>query len=189
VFGDRDFTIRPDTVVVGTRRSDVEAFFGFEDWPRRTATVDLGDRPLTVIPIPGHEGSHIALYDHHSAVLFTGDTLYPGLLTIRDWDAYRASIARLVTFSEGHPISWILGGHVEMTHTPRTYYPLGTTYQPEEHPLHLSVAALYELQAACVRLGVRPAIEIHDDFVVYPLEGVATGVSDLDPDCCHPVTV
>lgn len=67
--------------------SGVSRFFGLPDWPHGQADVHLGERTLTVFPIPGHESSHIATYDSATKVLLTCDTLYPGLLTVRDWGA------------------------------------------------------------------------------------------------------
>lgn len=113
-------------------------------WPTSQGTIDLGNRVLDVLAIPGHEVQHIALYDRKTGILFTGDTLYPGLLFISDWETYRTSVHRLAAFAAAHPVSHILGAHIEMTSTPKQVYPYGTTYQPAEHVLELSVAQLAE---------------------------------------------
>ncbi len=55
--------------------------------------------------IPGHEDSHVAAYDPRTRSLLTGDTLYPGLLTVQDWPAYRRSAARLARFAEEHEVA------------------------------------------------------------------------------------
>ena len=86
-FGDAQFRDRPDTTIVGTAPQDVAAFFELDRWPEGEATFDLGDRALTVLPLLGHEPAHIAVLDADTGSLFSGDSLYPGLLTIRDWPA------------------------------------------------------------------------------------------------------
>ena len=74
----------------------------------------LGDRELTVLGIPGHEDASIALFDERTGWLLTGDTVYPGRLYVRDWDAFRASIHRLARFARTHDVTWIVGTHVEI---------------------------------------------------------------------------
>ena len=43
-------------------------------------TVDLGDRRLTVLHLPGHSPGSIGLLDERNGVLLSGDTLYAGRL-------------------------------------------------------------------------------------------------------------
>jgi glyoxylase-like metal-dependent hydrolase (beta-lactamase superfamily II) len=40
--------------------------------------IDLGDRALEVLHLPGHSAGCIALYDHRSQELFSGDVIYDG---------------------------------------------------------------------------------------------------------------
>ena len=56
--------------------------------------------------------------------LLTGDTFYPGYLYVKDWNEYKNSIARLVSFSNTHEIDAILGAHVEMKNKAGEYYEL-----------------------------------------------------------------
>jgi glyoxylase-like metal-dependent hydrolase (beta-lactamase superfamily II) len=42
--------------------------------------LDLGDRALEVLHLPGHSAGCIALYDHRSQALFSGDVIYDGEL-------------------------------------------------------------------------------------------------------------
>jgi glyoxylase-like metal-dependent hydrolase (beta-lactamase superfamily II) len=42
--------------------------------------LDLGDRALEVLHLPGHSTGCIALYDHRSQALFSGDVIYDGEL-------------------------------------------------------------------------------------------------------------
>ena len=82
-------------------------------------TYDLGGRTVDVIPLPGHQTAHIALYDAATRILFTGDSLYPGRLYFpkADFATYKASIQRLVDFTADKPVNFVLGTHIEMTTT------------------------------------------------------------------------
>src|SRR5262245_61167488 len=95
ISGDADFKALANTVVVGTTPSAVQTFFGFRNWPTEVATFDLGGRILDIIAIPGHESSSLAVYDRQTAILFTGDTLYPGRLYVQDAARFTQSIQRL----------------------------------------------------------------------------------------------
>jgi hydroxyacylglutathione hydrolase len=164
--GDALFAGQPRTTVVEPTLEGVQRFFGLKSWPEGDATFDLGDRPLTVLPLPGHEPTHIAVYDPRHQLLFTGDTLYPGLLTVRDWPAYRKSVGRLAAFVATHKVAHVLGAHIEMTRRPRELYPLETTYQPEEHVLQLGPKHVEELHRAMEALGDKPGRDVHDEFII-----------------------
>jgi hydroxyacylglutathione hydrolase len=147
----------------------VKDFFHLPNWPDGSATPDLGGRPLTIFPLPGHEPSHIAVYDAVTRMLLTGDTLYPGLLTIQDWLAYRRSAARMAQFAAAHPVTFVLGAHVEMKKTPRQMYPLGTTFQPHEHALPLAAQHVQMWHDACEAMGDQPHHDVHDEYIIEPL--------------------
>lgn len=170
VASDARFAGQPSTTVIGTGVGAVAAAFGIEPWPTDTAELDLGGRVLDVLAIPGHEPGHIALYDRTTELLFTGDSLYPGLLFINDWATYRTSMRRLAEFVETHGVSHVLGAHVEMTATPGVNYPYGSVYQPDEHVLELAPSHVLELDASLTELGPTPpsAPVAHDDFVIDP---------------------
>jgi len=148
IHGDAQFRDRANTRIVGTAPQDVATFFGLDRWPEGEATFELGGRALTILPLPGHEPAHIAVFDPQTGSLFSGDTLYPGLLTIRDWGAYRASAQRLDAFAARHRIKQVLGAHIEMTATAGRMYPLETAYQPHEHALALDRRHIDELAQA-----------------------------------------
>lgn len=78
VKGDHFFHDRPNTTVVGLKPEAVASAYGISDWPNGTGVLDLGGRKISVIPIPGHEPSSVAFYDHATGDLLTGDSLYPG---------------------------------------------------------------------------------------------------------------
>ncbi len=165
---DGQFTGQPDTTVVALSPTAVANFFGITDWPTQIVEYDLGGRIVDVIPIPGHQTAHIALYDRQTGVLFTGDTLYPGRLYIFDFPAYLASIQRLVDFTADKPGCHVLGTHIEMSTTPGVDFPLGSTYHPDEHPLQLDRSHLLELLDGLIGMQADPHIEVHDEFIIYP---------------------
>jgi hydroxyacylglutathione hydrolase len=168
-YGDSQFTDQPHTTVVGPNLTSVQRFFGFQRWPEDHANLDLGGRMLTVSPIPGHETDHLAIYDARTSILFTGDSVYPGLLTVRDWSAFRASAARLTAFCSANQVSFLLGAHIEMKRSPREFYPIGTTYQPDEHVLQLQPRHIQELNELCQMMGPVPQRVLRDDFILDPL--------------------
>lgn len=76
--------------------------------------IDLGDRVLTVLHLPGHTPGSINLYDEHRGDLFTGDVAYEGGLidTCRGSDiaGYVETMHRLREL----PIRRALPGHGEL---------------------------------------------------------------------------
>ncbi|MEM7229592.1 MAG: MBL fold metallo-hydrolase [Planctomycetota bacterium] len=169
VAGNAQFSGQPNTTVVGNSQSSVKNFFGITNWPTQIVTYDLGNRIIDVIPIPGHQSAHIALYDRQTGILFTGDTLYPGRLYISDFPTYVQSIQRMVTFTEELPVCWVLGTHIEMTTTPGVDYNFGATFHPGEHELQLTRDHLVELLNGVRDMANAPFIDARDDFIIYPL--------------------
>jgi glyoxylase-like metal-dependent hydrolase (beta-lactamase superfamily II) len=166
--GDTQFRGRAKTTIVPPRLDNVKAFFGLPRWPDGTATIDLGNRVLDVIPTPGHEESHIALYDRKTKLLLTGDVLYAGLLVVEDWPEYVRSVARLKTFVTANPVSFILGSHIEMTKQPGNWFGLPAFFQPDEHVLQLEQRHLLELHNTLKVIGTHPRTDRHADFIIYP---------------------
>jgi len=156
--------------VVGASAEEVAAYFGIDGWPGDVVQFDLGERVLDVIPIPGHQGADIAVYDRATRLLLTGDSLYPGRLYVKDWSAFRASIRRLAAFvAVGNPVDWVLGAHVELTYRPGEDYELGADAHPDEHVLQLDPAVLTELSRVLDEAGTDPVRIGRDDFIVYPV--------------------
>ena len=175
VHWDSQFVGRPRTTVVGHSLEEVRAFWNLPGWPEGQATLDLGDRLLTVFPIPGHEATHIAVWDARTGILLTGDVLYPGLLTVRDWPAFRATARRLAKFAASYPVRMALGHHIEMSRTPERLYPLGATWQPDEHPLPLGVDQIEALHGLCEAMAEAPRDAAETSFAVTLMPG-ALGV-------------
>ncbi len=170
VAGDAGFRDRPNTTMVPLTVEGTRAFYAIEKWPEGLGRIDLGERVLDVIPIPGHDALSIAFYDRQTGVLLTGDSLYPGRLYVRarDFPEFVRSTARLVEFTRGKPVTHILGTHVEQSSTPFEDYPVGTTYQPQEHALALSRGALLELNEAVRAMGDKPVRLALRDFTIWP---------------------
>lgn len=185
VAGNGQFIGQPNTIMTGTSASAVRSFFGIQNWPEQIVTYDLGGRIVDVIPIPGHQSAHIALYDRETGILFTGDTLYPGRLYIADFAQYVESIGRLVEFTEGKDTCWVLGTHIEMSSTPGEDFPIGSTHHPDERKLQLTRDHLLELYEAILAMNGDPQYEIHDDFIIFPLGGAVTADQrEAGDDCC-----
>lgn len=168
--GDGQFKGKPNTTVIGLEVEDIQDSFNITNWPEEIVDYDLGNRMMKIIPIPGHQASSIAVYDTSTKILLTGDTFYPGRLYVKDWNAFKMSIERLVNFTDNYEISTILGNHIEMTQTAGIDYPVRTIYQPKEHQLPLSVLTLKELSSALTKLGDTPTKEVHDSFIIYPVD-------------------
>jgi glyoxylase-like metal-dependent hydrolase (beta-lactamase superfamily II) len=168
VAGNALFEAQPGVTVVGIGVQEVSRFFDI-DWPQESAELDLGGRIVDVLPIPGHEDSHIALYDRREGLLLTGDTLYPGRLYIDDFPTYVQSIEKLFAFTEAHQVCWVLGAHIEMSRAPGVEFPSGSTHHPEEHVLQLTSEHLNELVKALRAMGDTARRETHEDFVIFPL--------------------
>lgn len=167
--GDAGFKATPGVRVIDAKPDVVAKFFAMKNWPDDTAEYDLGGRVVDVIAIPGHEPASIAIYDRKTAVLLTGDTLYPGRLYVADARAFTASITRLVEFTATREVAHVLGAHIENRRTPYLDYQQGTTFQPDEHALELGRAHLLELQDAVRQMGGQVRRRALRDFTVWPL--------------------
>ncbi len=157
----------PITFVAATVEA-TKGLYGIANWPEDLGKIDLGDRVIDAIPIPGHDAVSIALYDRQTAILLTGDSLYPGRIYVRDFDAFAKSNARMVKFTDGKPVSHVLGTHIEQTRTPFLDYPVGTIYQPNEHALELSRGALLEMQAGIDALHGTAKRVAYGEFSIWP---------------------
>ncbi|SEL13639.1 MBL fold metallo-hydrolase [Streptacidiphilus jiangxiensis] len=171
VAGDGQFADRPDTTVVDARLATAWAYFGFEQDPTGVARVDLGGRVLECLATPGHHEAAVTFYDPWTGFLLTGDTVYPGRLYIQDLPAFTRTVDRLIEFCDHRPVTHVLGCHIEMSTEPGVDYPVGTTYQPDEPPLQLTVTHLREIRSALDELGGiadRPRRLARPLFVLWP---------------------
>ena len=168
VAGDGQFTDRADTVLVEADKDAAWKFFGFSEDADAIRPVDLGGRVLQAFATPGHHSAAVTFYDPWTGILFTGDTVYRGRLYIVDWAAFSTSIDRLIEFCATHPVTHVIGCHIEMTRQAGVDYPVRTTYQPDEPPLEMAVTHLHAIRAALDEVGPEPALRAFDEFILWP---------------------
>jgi glyoxylase-like metal-dependent hydrolase (beta-lactamase superfamily II) len=157
----------PVTYVAATVDAN-QKFYGIAHWPDDPGSVDLGGRIIDVLAIPGHDTAGVALYDRQTAIMFTGDSVYPGRLYIWDLAAFQKSNERMLHFTDGKIVAHILGNHIEQTRTPYLDYPVGTMYQPDEHEWALSRGVLFEIQAGLQSMHGKPQRITYRDFSLWP---------------------
>ena len=145
--GDSQFAHLSNVQVIGWDLDSVRRYYNFTDWPNGLAQINLGDRTVDVIPTPGHNATHVVFYDRNTELLFSGDFLMPGRLLIDDADADLASARRVAAFVKDRPVSYVLGGHIELDSAGETF-PWESQYHPHEHELQMSKDDLLALPAA-----------------------------------------
>lgn len=142
------------------------------------ASLELGKRKITIIATPGHQEEAITLYDEQTQWLLTGDSFYPGVVYVKHWQDYRASIKALNDFSMKNEVSGVLGSHIEMKSSSAEYYDIGSTYQPNEAPLVLSIELLQRLSSELEK-HPEPVKLIFDDFIIFPMNSFQRSLSDF----------
>jgi glyoxylase-like metal-dependent hydrolase (beta-lactamase superfamily II) len=165
---DAQFQGTPGVQFIAASPEAVQKVAGIAKWPTDLGQIDLGNRVLDVIPIPGHDVASIALYDRRTGNLLTGDSLYPGRLYVREAQiaTYAASADRLADFARAHPIAHVLGTHIEEGAQPYFDYPKGSTYMPKEHALALDRGHVFELADAFHQMLVKPVTTAYPDFSI-----------------------
>lgn len=77
--------------------------------------INLGDRQLTVLHMPGHSRGSICLHDKDNKTLFSGDVVYDGSMI--DWLPYSAvgdyvrSCQRLIQMVDQDEVEQVMPGH------------------------------------------------------------------------------
>ncbi|WP_431245384.1 MBL fold metallo-hydrolase [Leifsonia xyli] len=158
IAGDGLLRDRPGTTIVGPSPAEVIGFFGFRAWPEDAVAFDLGRRVVDVIGGPGHEPSAVVFFDRRTGILFTGDTVLPARLYVRDPAQFRATIERLIRFRDDPPapVRELRGAHIEMSTAPGVDYPAGTVDQPDEAELALRPRILDRVLSALDELTGTP---------------------------------
>jgi len=86
--------------------------FPIQEWYKAGQTIDLGNRKLHVIPLPGHSADHAGLLDEENGYFFVADALYHGPLVANLPTAHIPDYARsaqaMIDIYAGHKI---LGSH------------------------------------------------------------------------------
>ncbi|HEY1496464.1 MAG TPA: MBL fold metallo-hydrolase [Candidatus Solibacter sp.] len=170
VAGDKGFEGMANTTLVAATVEAEQAAFGIQKWPEQAGAIDLGDRVIDVLAIPGHQAAHLAYYDRRTGIFLTGDHLYPGRLYVTDFPAYAASTRRMVEFTATRPVTHILGCHIEQSSTPYLDYKVGTQYQPREHSLEMGRSHLLELMDGLDGMKGKPERVLYRDFTIWPRE-------------------
>jgi len=158
----------PGVQFVAATPAEIQKAAGIATWPADLGQIDLGNRIIDIIPIPGHDVASIALYDRVTGNLMTGDSLYPGRLGVQlaQVPTFAASAQRLAAFVSAHDVAHVLGTHIEQTKTAYLDYPRGTNYQPEEHSLDLTRAHVIELNDAFIKMGNSPTTVALPEFTI-----------------------
>jgi len=145
--GDEQFTHFPNAQVVGFDSDSVRRFYHFTNWPTGLAQIDLGDRTVDAMPTPGHNETEVSFYDRNTGLFFSGDFLMPGRLLIDDASAELASAQRVAAFIRNRPVSFVLGGHIEVD-AKGNLFPWESQFHPHEHVLQMNQDDLLALPAA-----------------------------------------
>lgn len=177
--GDSQFLNQANTAVVLPTEIALKTFLNSnQSHLSKEVLIDLGERKITVIPTPGHQEEAITLYDSQTQWLLTGDSFYPGLVYVKHWQDYRASLQTLSEFSEKNKISAVLGAHIEMKATAGEFYDIGSTFQPNEAALPLSVELL-QLLAQQLAKYPEPTKLIFDNIIIVPMNGLQQSLSNF----------
>jgi hydroxyacylglutathione hydrolase len=59
-----------------------------------------------------------------------------------------------------------MGCHIEMSRSPGRDYPRGSTFQPDEPQLQMTVAQLLEVRAAAAGVEGSRGVHVFDDFAI-----------------------
>ncbi len=145
--GDSQFAGLPNVQVLGFDLDSVRRYYNFTNWPEGVAQIDLGDRTVDTIPTPGHNETEVSFYDRQTGLFFSGDFLMPGRLLIDNTSADLASAKRAVAFVNDRPVSYVLGGHIELDEAGETF-PWESQYHPHERGLPMTKDDLLALPSA-----------------------------------------
>lgn len=170
--GITQFAGRPHTTLAPTQLPAMKQFHKLSDhWPSGTAKIDLGDRLFDVIPTPGAHKDGITLYDRYNHFLYTGDLFFPGKINISNDRDYVASLERLKSWAQSHPVKWIMGGHIEMQFVPGKAYPRFATYKPYERLLQMEPQLLDDGLTSAKEVLGKQTMLVRPDFIL--LNGVS----------------
>jgi hydroxyacylglutathione hydrolase len=145
--GDGQFTGLPNVQVVGFDLESVQRYYNFVNWPEGAAQINLGNRTVDAMPTPGHNETEVSFYDRQTGLFFSGDFLMPARLLIDDTSADLASAKRAAAFVKDRPVSYVLGGHIELNEAGETF-PWESQYHPHEHVLPMTKDDLLALPSA-----------------------------------------
>lgn len=170
VAGDSLFNDRANTTIIDKNVESITQYFGFKSWPEGVIQLDLGNRIIDVLPLPGHQDAHIALYDYDTQILFTGDSLYPGRIYFKqeNFKAFSNSMVKLNNYAQDKPVKHILGTHIEMTNRAGMDFPFEAKNHLNERRLELNVSHLEKIVNWLPKAQTPVKKKVFDDFILYP---------------------
>ena len=145
--GDGQFTGLADVEVVGYDIASVRKFYQFDNWKDGIAEIDLGGRIVEAMATPGHNETEVSFYDRNTGLFFSGDFMMPARLLIDDPSADMDSAEKVAAFVRDRPVSYVLGGHIEMD-AKGNLFPWESRYHPNEHVLQMTKEDLLALPGA-----------------------------------------
>ena len=145
--GDAQFANVSNVQVVGFDLESVKSFYKFSAWPNGDTEIDLGERTVDAIPTPGHSETEVSFYDRNTGLFFSGDFLMNARLLVQNSSDYLASAERAADFVKDRPVTYVLGGHIEMNSSGELF-PWQSQFHPSEHVLQMAKADLLALPAA-----------------------------------------
>ncbi|XP_061478150.1 acyl-coenzyme A thioesterase MBLAC2 [Rhineura floridana] len=117
--------------------------------------INLGDRQLTVMHMPGHSRGSICLHDRERKILFSGDVVYDGSMI--DWlpysriNDYVASCQRLIELVNRGLVEKVLPGHFN-TFGAEQLYRLASNYISNAGVCHkVSTCAVRSIASLALR--------------------------------------
>jgi glyoxylase-like metal-dependent hydrolase (beta-lactamase superfamily II) len=98
-----------------TEENYSSAAFTITDYVTDGYQIDLGERVLEVILVPGHTPDSLVLLDRDNRLMFTGDTFYPASLYAHRGDADFSEYAKSAEKLAGYrnDVDYLLPGHNE----------------------------------------------------------------------------
>ncbi|XP_005061312.1 PREDICTED: metallo-beta-lactamase domain-containing protein 2, partial [Ficedula albicollis] len=119
--------------------------------------INLGDRQLTVMHMPGHSRGSICLHDKDRKILFSGDVVYDGSMI--DWlpysriSDYVASCRRLMELVDRGLVEKVLPGHFNIFGAERLYR-LASDYISQAGVCHkISTCAMRSIASIALRVA------------------------------------
>lgn len=165
IGGLTQFAGRPNTVVVPRALPAMQTFYGLEGkWPDGVSRIDLGGRVLDVLPTPGTHRDGVSFYDRYTQLLFTGDLLFPGKITLGNDRDYVQTLHRLVEWNRAHPVKYVMGGHIDMQFLPGKAYSRFATFKPYERELPLDPSQIEVALRCAEEIAGQRAVLARADF-------------------------
>ena len=186
VAGDAQFQNLANTTMVPLNAEETAQFFHIEKWPEGIGSIDLGDRVLDVIAIPGHDKLSIAFYDRQTGMLLTGDSLYPGRLYVRDFPEFVRSTQRLVDFTKARSLRTCSARTSNSRPHRIKIIPFGRDISPMSMRWPFTRGTLLELNEALAPAWAQPRRMAMRDFTIWPNKRLHDPIRSLFFLLLHP---